>query len=556
MAESSNPQHELQEENLPFEHASQVSFKIEDITFNTNNQVALLYPEHDNKDYFKVVSDFISKYCLRKAFTKSPIQYKSEYVATPTTETIRQWFPSIGYGEAVEAKRTLKKSFIPPKWSQPSATTPVVAEMHKEDPQAAGGPTSVGVTSEDGANPQLIGSNPYVFVDQTQSASKGLEIVLTQPTTGVEDGKNAQEIEENVNKSTDLSSSDDTQKEIKLEDLSKLVKNVQMNFIDINFQDDPILYIDESEEEEAEEIHATKQHDVEDTPTPEPPSPNRIQLQKLTNQLKITELLVKSLTPEFSKILSTHDFSSSLLTEMKGLPCKINDLTGEVKDLSKIVHDLEIELLWDLKEIIDKLEAFTSTFKSLSKHVAELKTLQRAIPKITNCDVLTRKGPIKFKVYREDESSEIILNFKASDLHLGEWREIMEACPKRTGKGWTIIYEQIQTRMDYLYKTEAELRIDINKPLSEQNTLDKLNDLTNKKRKHANDIHGYFRATKRLNSLVWYEDHPARTVLNKPVLGKELREKMSSLPVNVKHIEEFIYLSNEQNRTIEAEASV
>ncbi|GJV35280.1 hypothetical protein Tco_1407757 [Tanacetum coccineum] len=39
--------------------------------------------------------------------------------------------------------------------SQTSASTPVVAEMHKEDLQATGGPTSLGVTSEARANPQL-----------------------------------------------------------------------------------------------------------------------------------------------------------------------------------------------------------------------------------------------------------------------------------------------------------------------------------------------------------------------------------------------------------------
>ncbi|GKA05729.1 hypothetical protein Tco_0684849 [Tanacetum coccineum] len=65
---------------------------------------------------------------------------------------------------------------------------------------------------------------------------------------------------------------------------------------------------------------------------------------------------------------------------------------------------------------------------------------RRATSRITNCDVLARKGPITLKVYREDGTSEIIPNFKASDLHLGEWREVMEACPKRTRKGWEIIY--------------------------------------------------------------------------------------------------------------------
>ncbi|GJX42474.1 ribonuclease H-like domain-containing protein [Tanacetum coccineum] len=56
---------------------------------------------------------------------------------------------------------------------------------------------------------------------------------------------------------------------------------------------------------------------------------------------------------------------------------------------------------------------------------------RRAISKITNCDVLTRKGPITLKVYREDGTSEIIPNFKASDLHLGEWKEVMKASNKR-----------------------------------------------------------------------------------------------------------------------------
>nr|GEX95160.1 hypothetical protein [Tanacetum cinerariifolium] len=55
-------------------------------------------------------------------------------------------------------------------------------------------------------------------------------------------------------------------------------------------------------------------------------------------------------------------------------------------------------------------------------------------------------------------------------------------------------------------------------PLSEQDPLDRLNDLENKKRKHADDIYDFFRANKRLNSSVQYKDHPAGTVHNEPVL--------------------------------------
>nr|GEW21979.1 hypothetical protein [Tanacetum cinerariifolium] len=59
---------------------------------------------------------------------------------------------------------------------------------------------------------------------------------------------------------------------------------------------------------------------------------------------------------------------------------------------------------------------------------------KRGESKITNCDVLTKKGPITLKVYRENGTSEVIPNFKARDLHLGEWREVVKACPNRTGK--------------------------------------------------------------------------------------------------------------------------
>ncbi|GJS51461.1 hypothetical protein Tco_0624823 [Tanacetum coccineum] len=143
----------------------------------------------------------------------------------------------------------------------------------------------------------------------------------------------------------------------------------------------------------------------------------------------------------------------------------------------------------------------------------------RAASRITNCDVLTKKGPITLKVYRDDGTSKVIPNFKASDLHLSEWREVVKACPNRKGKGWKTIYSQIGTRMDYLHSTEAKLEINLDIPLSQQDPLDKLNDLANKKRKHVDEIHDYFKANKRLKSSVQYEDHLPGTMLNEPVLG-------------------------------------
>ncbi|GJU47249.1 hypothetical protein Tco_1204515 [Tanacetum coccineum] len=174
---------------------------------------------------------------------------------------------------------------------------------------------------------------------------------------------------------------------------------------------------------------------------------------------------------------------------------------GEIRKEELIdLFDLEVVN----KYYNDKLQYDTYCDKMLNR---------RAASRITNYDVLTRKGPITLKVYRGDGTSEIIPNFKASDLHLGEWREVMEA---------------------------SELGINLDIPLSKQDPLDKLNNLANKKRKHADDIHDYFKANKRLKSSVQYEDHLPGTVLNEPVLGMILFNSYHSQDfVTIKDFRDF-----------------
>ncbi|GJT11578.1 hypothetical protein Tco_0858620 [Tanacetum coccineum] len=71
--------------------------------------------------------------------------------------------------------------------SLPSPPTPVVGKMHKEAHQAAGGPTSLGATSEEGAHPQLSSrSNPSVLVDKTKSAGDGLKTTHTESDMEIE----------------------------------------------------------------------------------------------------------------------------------------------------------------------------------------------------------------------------------------------------------------------------------------------------------------------------------------------------------------------------------
>ncbi|GJW74171.1 hypothetical protein Tco_0133541 [Tanacetum coccineum] len=44
------------------------------------------------------------------------LPHSSEYVAPPSIDIVRPWFETNGYGETVFAKRTLKKSLLPPRW--------------------------------------------------------------------------------------------------------------------------------------------------------------------------------------------------------------------------------------------------------------------------------------------------------------------------------------------------------------------------------------------------------------------------------------------------------
>ncbi|GKC80958.1 hypothetical protein Tco_1136675, partial [Tanacetum coccineum] len=53
---------------------------------------------------------------FRNAIGAHYIPHSSEYVAPPSIDIVRPWFETIGYGEAVPAKGTLKKSLLPPRW--------------------------------------------------------------------------------------------------------------------------------------------------------------------------------------------------------------------------------------------------------------------------------------------------------------------------------------------------------------------------------------------------------------------------------------------------------
>ncbi|GJW13640.1 hypothetical protein Tco_0017773 [Tanacetum coccineum] len=405
------------------------------------------------------------------------------------------------------------------------SSTLVVAELHKEDLQTTIGLASLGVTGEEGANPQLSSvksasthtepvysastiihsesasghdasaafiakadprktdANDSVSKQQekTISASKGLETIHTKVGTGKRASYVEKEItfaEKNVNfeddeflTSSDLSNSDDAKKEIKLEveDLSKLVQNVEMDFMDLDSPEDdaPIIIQDEDDEE----VHA-KKDDVE-----------------------------KSLQPKLSKLLSSHDFSNSLPTKLKELPSKFTDLPREIKELKKHVHKLEIELLGDLKEIPTKLE---NSPKSSLQTKGELIKKDKGKKAISSKDV--EEGDT-----RSDSDEDASLT-----------GSMVESSKKKKMKKFDFVIEGgdhihlTAVQIKEQKKIEESVKADLAKKEVELGK-DELVDLLG-----IDVVTDFYKAklqsTKKIKSSVQYEYHPARTVLNEPCL--------------------------------------
>nr|GEX40536.1 hypothetical protein [Tanacetum cinerariifolium] len=306
--------------------------------------------------------------------------------------------------------------------SQTSASTIVVAEMHKEDQQATGDPKSLGCMDKGTKNTSF---------------------------DHISTGKRASSIARQVKE-------EEASRTIKLEDQAKLMSQVQLSFKDLDSPEyDPIIVVvnsDEDEEANKDIVYTATNAETKDASVPKSLSLRSSQIQELTNQVLI---------------------------------------------LYSQKYKLEIE-------------------KNKAKAKAALLSQAGTQPD------KEEKNTNQATISQEDGISEVIPNFKASDLHLDKWREVMNACPNRIEKGWKTIYGHIRSRMDYIHITKAKLGIKLDIPLSKQDPLAKLNDLTNKKRKHADDINDYFKANKRLKSSVQYKDHLPGIVLNEHVLGPRL----------------------------------
>nr|GEX35233.1 hypothetical protein [Tanacetum cinerariifolium] len=268
--------------------------------------------------------------------------------------------------------------------------------------------------------------------DQTKSVSEGLETVLAQPTT--EKGTSSTAIHGDKDEASIVihGNKEEASKTIKLEDLAKL-------------------------ESDKDEPNAK----TKDTSVPRSSFPMSSQIQELTNQVlilqsqkqklkleknkakaeaallkaqppflnveQLNELLVKSLQTEFSKILSSHDFRSSLPTKLKDLPSKFNELSEEIKRLKTQVHELELPT--ELKEIPTKLEDFKKTATSLTSQVVKLKTLQwEILEEFLSLSAKVKSTQAKLKTL--DALPSLLLNVTKA---LNKFAKVLESTSTKAG---------------------------------------------------------------------------------------------------------------------------
>ncbi|GJY24683.1 hypothetical protein Tco_0398341 [Tanacetum coccineum] len=150
----------------------------------------------------------------------------------------------------------------------------------------------------------------------------------------------------------------------------------------------------------------------------------------------ITQTL-EALPGLLNKVTNTlNRFASILNAHNKGVPSAgkstASPAVGE-KNTNLVIKDVELSNLVDLMGI-DVVEEYHKK-KLLYNKYCDKMLKRKKNPKITNYEVLTKKGPITLKIYMEDGSEEVISNLKVSDLHLAEWREVIQSCLDKSEKG-------------------------------------------------------------------------------------------------------------------------
>nr|GEZ03424.1 retrovirus-related Pol polyprotein from transposon TNT 1-94 [Tanacetum cinerariifolium] len=306
----------------------------------------------------------------------------------------------------------------------------MVGEMHKEAQQAAGGPTSLGATSKEGAHPQLSNystTKADLGLSAPNDSIPAQQAWMKEPKT-IKLITYLQGLIQVQMRSPELM----TFLKIKLEDLLDLLKDIRSAFFTLDSpQDEPIIVSYESEEEEEvakyKYTHASSYNILEYTSIPHLPSLKSAQIQELMAQDSLPSLLNK-VTDTLNRFATVVENTSGATTKYVPSASQATAAPAEGEKNTNLATTYDKPNLHD--ELVDLLglDVMTQYYnkKLLYDKYCDKMLKGKKSSKITNCDILTQKGPISLKVHREDRTNEVISNVKVSNLHLAEWREVVQ----------------------------------------------------------------------------------------------------------------------------------
>ncbi|GJZ32167.1 hypothetical protein Tco_0577603 [Tanacetum coccineum] len=376
---------------------------------------------------------------------------RQDYRPTPTL--IKNFFIVAGDGvtDIIQSDKETKSSSTKDKSpSHPSGSTPVVPEMHKEKQQAAGDPASLGATSEERS---LGATRCDASADSTAEADPG----KSAPNDSIPHQQGMDEGTKNyapghIFARTNLSFLVDQTKSTE-DGLKTTHTNLGTN-----------------EESRYDEIS------------------KKIKLEDLSDLMKDTRFAF--FTPD-----SPQDEHIIVLDESE----EFLDLPSQVSSFQEKLKTLDF-----LTSLLNKVANTLNRFAIVMENALGLATASPVEgEKNTNPTTKDVKTTNLHNELVNLMGIDVVTQYYNKKLLYDKYCDKML---KRKEKGWKTIYGLIKTRMEYLNQTEKELKFDFNKPLKEQDPLNELNYLVNKKRKRTGDLKDHSRSTKKHKSSVQHEE--------------------------------------------------
>nr|GEY48005.1 hypothetical protein [Tanacetum cinerariifolium] len=353
-------------------------------------------------------------------------------------------------------KRNESNSAIDLNTSQPLVSTSLDTKMHKEDQQATSGPTSLGVTSEARANPQLSSDQTKYFNKLTKEV-KGLKkqvhkLEIKLPGDLKEIPSKLEDFTKNVISLTSQVAELKTLQwelpveflalpvhvasvQAKLKTLDALLVKMKMDLYPWDLEAVVVEFLALPVHVASVQAKLKTLDALLGSPQPEGEHIKKDKGKKAMSLEEAEKESTNSVSDNDKTHVTGFMVESSRTKKLKKFDFKTKDgrlihLTEEeINHQKKLEEDAKAEAAKQEREVrkaelVDLLgpevvkKYYNDKLQYDRYYDKMLNRIQES--RITSCDVLTRKGLITFKVYREDGTSEIIPNFKASDLHLGK----------------------------------------------------------------------------------------------------------------------------------------